>query len=227
MGYYQAGFEVVGVDIKPQKHYPFEFHQADAMRYPLTGFDVIHASPPCQHYSSCRTMHSCQKKVYPDLIAATRRRLMMSGTPYVIENVKGAPMINPCRLTGTMFNLKMHRERWFESNLFFFTPDYRGYDGHVVGKDGFVCMVGGGDPGRGRVPADHRTKSAWQTASGIDWMTMYEMTQAIPPAYTKWIGTQLIEIIDPGLTGILSENNPRSVVKVPSTVSTLMKGSVV
>ena len=107
-----------------------------------------------------------------------------------------------------MFGLKMHRERWFESNLFFFTPEYRGYDGHHVGRNGFVSMVGGGDPGRGRTPADHRTKTAWQAASGIDWMNMYEMTQAVPPAYTEWIGKRLIEIIDSGLTKILSKKKP-------------------
>ena len=208
MGYHRAGFEVVGVDIKPQKHYPFEFHQADALTYDLAGFDVIHASPPCQHYSACRNYPQCQKKIYPDLIAATRSRLLMSGRIYVIENVKGSPLIEPSRLTGTMFGLKMHRERWFESNVFFFTPEHRGLAGERLGKRGFVCMVGCGDGGRTGLPKDHRTKEAWVNASGIDWMTMYEMTQAIPPAYTEWIGERLIEIIDSGLTEILLKTNP-------------------
>ena len=204
MGYHRAGFEVVGVDITPQRHYPFEFHQADALAYDLTGFDVIHASPPCQHYSSCRNYPTCQVKTYPDLITATRARLIGSNTIYVIENVKGSPLINPNKLTGTMFGLKMHRERWFESNVFFFTPEHRGLAGERLGKRGFVCMVGCGDGGRMGLPKDHRTKTAWVSASGIDWMTMYEMTQAIPPAYTEWIGRQLMDI----LTRCATPNQP-------------------
>jgi len=204
IGYHLAGFEVVGVDSSAQKHFPFEFHQADAFTYPLTGFDVIHASPPCQHYSSCRNYPSCQKKTYPDLIAATRALLIDSGAIYIIENVKGSPLINPNKLTGTMFGLKMHRERWFESNVFFFTPEHRGLAGERLGKRGFVCMAGCGDGGRMGLPKDHRTKAAWQLASGINWMTMYEMTQAIPPAYTEWIGLQLI-------TRLSSQSNPEAV----------------
>ena len=113
----------------------------------------------------------------------------------MIENVKGAPLIGPNKLTGTMFGLKMHRERWFESNVFFFTPEHRGLAGERLGKRGFVCMVGCGDGGRRGIPKDHRTKAAWVNASGIDWMTMPEMTQAIPPAYTEWIGRQLMDIL--------------------------------
>lgn len=193
MGYHLAGFDVVGVDIKPQPHFPFEFHQADAFDFPMTSFDVIHASPPCQLYSSIRTMPTCKNREYLDLIPPTRAQLTGSDKPYIIENVKGAPLLNPFKLTGIMFGLKMHRERWFESNVFFFTPDLPGRRGHVVGKDGYVCMVGGGDSGRGRIPKDHRTLAAWQAASKIDWMSKREMSQAIPPAYTEWIGLQLIE----------------------------------
>lgn len=192
VGYYHAGFNVTGVDIKKQKHYPFTFFQADAMTFNISGFDVIHASPPCQQYSACKTMHSCKDKNYPDLIAPIRSKLIASGSVYVIENVKGAPLINPNKLTGLMFGLRMHRERWFESNVFIFTPENRGYCGQVVGKNGMVSMIGGGDSGRGRIPADHRRKIAWQKASQIDWMTCKELTQAIPPAYTKWIGEQLM-----------------------------------
>jgi len=192
-GYHDAGFDVVGVDIKKQRHYPFTFHQANALTFDMTDFDVIHASPPCQKYSACRSMHNCQGRDYPDLIAVTREKLILSGLPYVIENVKGAPLINPHKLTGLMFGLRMHRERWFESNLFFFTPELRGRCGQVVGKKGMVSMVGGGDSGRGRVPADHRSKISWQRASGIYWMSAYEMTQAVPPAYTEWIGRQILD----------------------------------
>ena len=198
VGYKKAGFDVVGVDIKRQPRYPFEFHQADAMTFPLTGFDAIHASPPCQLYSACWSMHSRRDREYPDLIDATRVRLKESGKPYIIENVKGSPLLSPARLTGIMFGLKMHRERWFETNFLFFTPMNPGYAGHKVGEDGYVCMVGGGDSGRGRIPKDHRIKAAWQAASKIDWMTKREMSQAIPPAYTEWIGLQLINQIKSG-----------------------------
>ncbi len=82
VGYHRAGFEVIGVDINFQKHYPFEFHQADAMTYPIDGFDVIHASPPCQAY--CALRHLMPGKQYPDLIVATRQLLIRAGKPYII-----------------------------------------------------------------------------------------------------------------------------------------------
>lgn len=198
MGYHRAGFDVFGVDIKPQPRYPFERIQSDALEYVAAHgheFDAIHASPPCQHYSACKTMHTCQNKEYPDLIAPTRDLLKKSGKPYVIENVKGSPLIGPVKLTGIMFNLKLHRERWFESSEFFLSPELPGYCGQVVGKNGFVCMAGHGDSGRGRIPADHRTVAAWKSASGIDWMTQKEMAQAIPPAYTEYIGKELMKIL--------------------------------
>src|SRR3989304_1640190 len=91
MGYHRAGFEVVGVDINPQKHYPFEFHQADAMTYPLDGFDAIHASPPCQHYSVTKSAPNCDGSKHPDLLPSTRARLLKQKAPWVVENVVGAP----------------------------------------------------------------------------------------------------------------------------------------
>src|SRR4030043_68681 len=92
MGYHWAGFEVVGVDIEPQPHFPFEFHQADALTYPLDGFDAYHASPPCQGYSISR--HMLWTKGAEKLIPATRTQLIVTGKPYVIENVPGAPLVN-------------------------------------------------------------------------------------------------------------------------------------
>jgi DNA (cytosine-5)-methyltransferase 1 len=193
VGYHRAGFEVVGVDIKPQPHYPFEFHQADAMAYPLDGFDVIHASPPCQHYSACRTMNSCQGKSYPDLIDGTRKRLIETEKPYVIENVEGAPLKNYMILCGSMFKgLRVYRHRLFECNpVCVFPPatcshryglqkHFAGY--HTLKGDNFITCVG------------HNFKAAdGRIAMGIDWMTRDELSQAIPPAYTEWIGRQLME----------------------------------
>lgn len=199
MGYSRAGFEVVGVDIEYQPRYPFEFHQSDAFEFIREHgheFDAIHASPPCQKYSACRTMHTTQGRVYPDLIVPTRQKLLQSGKPYVLENVIGSPLRTPIMLCGLMFGLKLFRHRLFESNLFLMVPYHRPHTGKVVGRQGYVCMAGHGDSGRGRIAADHRSVSAWKAASGIDWMTQKELAQAIPPAYTEWIGRQLIQHLD-------------------------------
>lgn len=122
MGYHRAGFEVVGVDLKPQKHYPFEFHQADALEFLAEHgreFDVIHASPPCQAHTSLKNLHD---KDYPELIEPTRRLLEKTGLPYIIENVVGAPLRNPILLCGSSFGLRVRRHRLFESNWFLIAP---------------------------------------------------------------------------------------------------------
>ena len=124
MGYQQAGFEVTGIDIKKQKRYPFEFIQADALEVMkdlnyLRSFDVITASPPCQTHSITQHLRNAQGKSTDkiDLIPQTREALVLSGKPYVIENVKGAPLIDPIQLCGSSFGLKVRRHRIFESNL--------------------------------------------------------------------------------------------------------------
>src|SRR3972149_6341276 len=111
-GYQRAGFYVVGVDIKPQPHYcGDEFYRADALTYPLDGFDAIHASPPCQRYSWCALQK--YRINHPDLIGAVRYELVKSGKPYIIENVAGARklLLNPIKLCGTMFDLPIWRHR--------------------------------------------------------------------------------------------------------------------
>ena len=113
MGYHRAGFEVVGVDIKPQPHYPFEFHQADALTFPLDGFDAIHASPPCQAYSTMTRKPSD----HPDLYAPTRSRLVATGLPYVIENVIGAPYTHGFVLCGSMFETDKTAEWVFGNRI--------------------------------------------------------------------------------------------------------------
>jgi DNA (cytosine-5)-methyltransferase 1 len=193
MGYHRAGFEVVGVDIKFQKNYPFEFHQADAMTFPLSGFDVIHASPPCHAYSVCSNIHTCRGKDYPKLIDAVREKLLDSGKPFVIENVVGAPLLSAFMLCGLMFNLKVLRHRLFETNAFFFIPQHPSHRGIEIGKDGFCCVVGhSAVKGNSNYQYPNK-KFMWVEATGIDWMTKQEMTQAIPPAYTEFIGKQLME----------------------------------
>jgi DNA (cytosine-5)-methyltransferase 1 len=201
VGYARAGFEVVGVDINPQPRYPFEFHQADAMTFPLDGFDVIHASPPCQTYSITRHTHSVE---HPDLLGPTRGRLRESGLPYVIENVVGAPMPGAIELCGAAFNLHafdpksgltlwLKRHRWFESNRPLWGPGGCFCKGKQIGG-----VYGGGSHD---IEWAKNVRKGGYTPPvpvmgallGVDWMREKELHQAIPPAYTEFIGAQLLE----------------------------------
>jgi DNA (cytosine-5)-methyltransferase 1 len=182
MGYHRAGFEVVGVDHLPQPHYPFEFHQADAMTYPLDGFDAIHASPPCQRFTLARVIHGRQ---HPDLLTPTRIRLLTTVVPWVIENVPGAPMRPDLTLCGSMFGEpRLKRHRLFEFNrppdLILLPPC-----GHARQ---IVSVFGHG----GHV---YHGVQEWREVMGIDWMTRDELSQAIPPAYTEYIGKWLVEVL--------------------------------
>ena len=189
MGYHRAGFEVVGVDNKPQPRYPFEFHQADAMTYPLDGFDAIHASPPCQAFTVANNYRPELKENYPDLVEPLRRRLIDHGVLYVIENVPGSPLRDYTVVCGSGLGLPLRRHRWFESPLmlwgapcahalFPWRADYK----HSTGrKQRRVVVVG-----EWRV-----AKHLQDEAMGIDWMTLPELSEAIPPAYTEHIGRQL------------------------------------
>ena len=193
MGYHRAGFEVVGVDINPQRHYPFEFHQADALEFCRehgTEFDVIHASPPCQAYSITGNLARSQghnaSKV--DLIQPTRECLRASHLPYVIENVPGAPLVFPIMLCGSMFGLKVRRHRLFESNANMLA---RECDHKTQGRPVGVYGSRNDDiPCGGRTA---RTLEEAQLAMGIDWMPWSKLVLSIPPAYTEFIGKQLME----------------------------------
>lgn len=188
MGYHLAGFEVVGVDIVEQPHYPFEFHQADARDFPLDGFDAIHASPPCQQFS-VYTNGPVASKRHPNLIPSTRARLARAGVPYVIENVPGAPLIRPVRYCGSSFGLDVQRHRLFESNVRLFAPRCRHdrFRGSFAPAGNRVNQRRTVEIGVWRIPIDVQ-----QQAIGIDWMTIAELSQAIPPAYTEHIGRQLL-----------------------------------
>jgi DNA (cytosine-5)-methyltransferase 1 len=191
-GYHLAGFDVTGVDIAPQPRFPFRFVQADALAFlekHHRGFDAFHASPPCQSWSVCASMPWVPE--YPQLIEPVRALLADTGKPYVIENVIGAPLVDAVMLCGLMFGLKVFRHRLFESNAFLMAPCHPSHKGKRIGEDGFCCVAGHGDAGRHRVPPDHRSKAAWQRAIGIDWMTMHEMAESVPPAYAEFIGRQL------------------------------------
>jgi DNA (cytosine-5)-methyltransferase 1 len=201
MGYSRAGFEVVGVDVQPQPRYPFAFHEADAMEFPLDGFDAIHASPPCQAYSATWALH---KREHPRLIEAVRDRLLAAGVPFVIENVERAPLLRESglfglhgiRLCGTAFGLsvvvreqryELRRHRLFESNVMLadLSCNHRlpviGIYGHgeskpIVGKRGYQIST-----------AEVRRK-----VMDMPWANRDEIAEAIPPAYTEWIGKQLL-----------------------------------
>ena len=198
MGYHRAGFdEIVGVDINPQPRYPFEFVQADAMTYPLEGFDVIHASPPCQHFTKYKNARPDLPKKYPNLINETRQRLDESGVPWVIENVQGAPLNAPLVLCGSMFGLDVRRHRLFETNIFFLAPScdhsvwepnrFPGGRSRERGHARIPCR-GTVEVGRWNIPL-----ATQQQAMGIDWMELDELSESVPPAYTEYIGKRLLE----------------------------------
>ena len=191
MGYSLAGFEVVGVDIKPQPNYPFEFHQADWREYleeNHSRFDAFHASPPCQGYSVTKSL---SKSKSPKLIAEVRSILQRTGKPYVIENVKGAfqAMVNPITLRGNMFGLQVIRDRLFEIEPFILSSPLIPVEGSTGSHRGPSRLANGGYI---TVTGNNFLVDEARKAMGIDWMTGKELAQAIPPAYTEWIGNQLM-----------------------------------
>lgn len=193
MGYSRAGFEVVGVDINPQPHYPFEFHRADALTFPLDGFDVVHASPPCQAYSAMR--HPVGNEA-PALIEPTREALRATGLPYVIENVERAPLLDALRLCGTMFDLRVRRHRLFEIQPPVFALLSPCSCRHGVIKGTLIGHRVAGKVLPGRTQPPPATESDRREAIGVPWMTTTEARQAIPPAYTEWIGRQLMATVE-------------------------------
>jgi DNA (cytosine-5)-methyltransferase 1 len=197
MGYYHAGFEVLGVDMNPQPRYPFEFVQADALEFVAARgreFDVIHASPPCQQFSRSRHLKTARHD-HPDLIAATRDALRATGKPYIIENVEGAPLKNPLTLCGSMFGLGVIRHRLFETwpELYFLPASCR-HSGVLPmwWKSRVKALAAGKSFEFITVAGNSFLMSEAKAAMGIDWMRRYEISQAIPPAYTEYIGKQMI-----------------------------------
>lgn len=188
MGLHRAGFEVVGVDIRAQPNYPFEFHQADAVSFPLDGFDLIWASPPCQAHTTLQARH--QDREYPCFISAIRERLKGAGVPYVIENVVGAPLINPVMLCGSSFGLKVRRHRLFEASFpILELPCAHAAQGRPIDVSGTGARrLGARTDGKGGNPNKPRNLTEAREAMGIDWMSRKEISQAIPPAYSEFIG---------------------------------------
>lgn len=198
MGYYRAGFDVVGVDIEVQPRYPFEFHQADALEYLAEHsqeFDVIHASPPCQAYSRTRNLKTARSD-YPDLVGVTRSALLETGKPFVIENVPGAPLINPITLCGSMFGLGVIRHRLFETYPpVYFLPATCNHGSGATPmwwKSRVKALKAGRSFEFMTVAGNSFLMDEAKAAMGIDWMRRYEISQAIPPAYTEWLGRSLL-----------------------------------
>ncbi len=192
-GYANAGFEVIGLDINPQPNYPYEFIQMDVFDTWWGVFDAVHASPPCQAYSSLRMLGKQEGKNHPAYIDVVRYRLQLLGVPYVIENVVGAPLRDPVVLCGQYFGLGVRRHRLFETNWPLIQPDCKPY------HKKYPIAVYGDHPERdsrspgtgGRINRAH-TLAMGREAMGIDWMNWKELTQSIPPAYTEYIGRQLM-----------------------------------
>ena len=208
VGYHRAGFEVVGVDHVAQPNYPFEFTQDDALEYlrdyinhgPLFGiaYDAIHASPPCQAFTAYKRTGNVGE--HPDLIQPVRELLDATGLPYVIENVASAPLDDPVILCGSMFDLDVQRHRLFETNWALEPPIWPCR--HKIWAPRFPASTNRSSGsrltaaiGQWGVPFDRQ-----EAAIGIDWMSLEEMSEAIPPAYTEFIGTQLHSHLNAGQT---------------------------
>lgn len=196
VGYARAGFDVTGVDIEPHPDYPFALHVADAMTFPLDGYDVLAASPPCQDHSALSTLQATHGTAW--MLPAIIERFATTGLPYVVENVGGADLPGELVLCGSEFGLgamcrdgvwrQLRRHRRFASNTFLMGAGGCNHKGQPIGVYGHG---GGGSFKRGY--------KAWRTeakdALGIDWMRHEDLVQAIPPIYTQHIGEQLLALL--------------------------------
>lgn len=195
MGLHRAGFEVVGFDIKPQPRYPFKFHQQDALTVDLSGFDAVWASPVCKGYSAI-TLRK-RRQDYPNQIPATRGLLAASGLSYIIENVPGAPLRKDAVLCGQTFGLRVFRHRWFESNILLSNPPHERHDGRT--STGSIAAYHTFEKAKYLTVAGHAYRlSDGKVAMGIDWMVRDELSQAIPPVYSEFLGRQLLEVVRDG-----------------------------
>lgn len=202
-GYHDAGFDVVGYDIKPQPNYPYEFRRRDVLALSpeelAEEFDAFHASPICQGHTALR--HAPGAKAHPNLIPPTRTLLDATGKPWILENVEGARAHMPGAITlcGTSFGLRaqghaLHRHRLFIASFPLFAPPCQHADEPVIG------IYGGHARRRSAKHGGRGTRDAWEgghraaasEAMGMDWATLAEMSEAIPPAFTDYLGRQLL-----------------------------------
>jgi len=209
MGYHRAGFDVTGVDIRPQPHYPFAFHQADALAFLEergAEFDAIHASPPCQAFTQMSARWRGKGGPTDDhvnLLTPTRGLLATFSQPWIIENVQGAKhhMQATVTLHGGMFGLGVHRPRLFESNVLLLAPPGRRtvfpigvYGTHPDGRTTWRYRNNGNMKGKSLIRAAKSIEEA-REVMGIDWMDWSEIKEAIPPAYTEYLGAQIIRYV--------------------------------
>lgn len=205
MGYHQAGFEVVGVDIAPQPRYPFEFHRGDALTWPLDGFDAIHASPPCQAFTQMSARwrgKGTRADEHLNLLTPTLDRLRGLVVPWIVENVVGARhyMTPSVVLHGGMFGLGVHRPRLFESNVLLLaprsarTPEPLGVYGTQPDGRTLRYRNNGNYKGKSLIRAARSIEEASE-AMAVDWMTWEEIREAIPPAYTRYLGAFLLDAV--------------------------------
>ncbi|MGZ9112265.1 MAG: hypothetical protein ACXW3X_14605 [Rhodoplanes sp.] len=219
VGLWRAGFIVEGVDIKPQRNFPIDrglsFTQRDALALPvdyLRKFDLVWASPPCQAHTQMKTMHNARK--HTDLIPATRALLRAAGVPYIIENVVGAPLENPITLCGTMFGLgvdgaDLHRHRRFETSFPVTAPKCAHKpDRATIGVYGGHVRNRRRRPGSASRGVADFTPEQGYAAMGIDWMTLMELSEAIPPAYSEFLGRKYVGFYGDELRGALAHATP-------------------
>ncbi len=185
MGLHRAGYEVVGVDTEPQPNYPFEFHQCDALEYELSGFDLVWASPPCQAFTAYKRR---REHVRPAVSLIPQTRELLVGVEHVIENVMGAPLISPVMLCGSMFGLDVRRHRIFETSFDVNPPpcDHASQTPRFPPATNRRNLRSTVEVGVWRIPL-----SIQREAMGIDWMTVKELSQAIPPAYSQFLSESL------------------------------------
>jgi DNA (cytosine-5)-methyltransferase 1 len=209
-GYARAGFDVVGVDVKPQPNYPYEFVQADALEVldrlsfglslvegdlacHVEDFAAIHASPPCQHFTKYGNVVKDIRERYEDLIEPVRELLKATGLPYVIENVEGSPLHDSIVLCGSMFDLDVQRHRLFETNWPLVPPTWPCR--HKIWSRRFKSSTGRKPNSRFTIEVgswDEKIERQ-KAAMGVDWtIATRELSEAIPPAYTEFIGQQLL-----------------------------------
>ena len=186
MGYHRAGFDIVGVDIEPQPRYPFTFVQADALEYlasaNLADVAAIHASPTCQHHARVTAWRG-DRDGHPDLLTPTLAALARTGKPWIVENVpEAADILRPdYHLCGTQFGLAVKRHRIFQCG---------GWAAYELMQP---CLCYRNDA---LFPFEHKNERAFADAMGCRWMNKTEARQAIPPAYTEYIGHQLLGALD-------------------------------
>lgn len=182
MGLHRAGYDVIGIDIEPQPNYPFEFVQADALLTEWPEADLVWASPPCQAYIRGGNTRNPNAPNLVPIIRDRFEKFLECGVSWIIENVPGSPIRADALLCGSMFSLQVRRHRVFQMNFRPPLPPPCDHSRPIAGVYGNPHGQAGA--WAGMLPSDWYT---WSEAMGIDWMTVAELSQAIPPAYSEFL----------------------------------------